>query len=56
MQRIKNSSNCDGDAGAWTQLDALRAAIAAGLDSGEPLPEEEVFRRLEAKYDAGEGD
>lgn len=35
---------------AALQLDALRAAIAAGLASGPGIPAEEVFDRLAAKY------
>ncbi len=31
-------------------LDALRAAIRAGLDSGPGLPAEEVFAELRARY------
>ena len=34
------------------ELDALRAEIAAGLSSGSRKPAEEVFDRLEAKYNA----
>lgn len=40
----------EGEARRQLELRALRAEIAAGLDSGEPLSEEEVFGRLEAKY------
>ena len=42
----------EGEERRQLELRALRAEIAAGLDSGEPLPEEEVFGRLEAKYGA----
>ncbi len=35
-----------------TKLNALREAIAAGLASGPGVPAEEVFDRLEAKYQA----
>ncbi len=31
-------------------LDALRAAIRAGLDSGPGIPAEEVFAELRARY------
>lgn len=34
------------------KLQALREAIAVGLASGEGIPEEEVFDRLDAKYRA----
>ena len=33
-------------------LEALRAAIRAGLDSGSGLPAEEVFAELRARYAA----
>jgi antitoxin ParD1/3/4 len=32
------------------KLTSLIAAIALGLDSGEPRDADEIFRRLEAKY------
>ena len=32
------------------QLDAMRAAIAAGLVSGRGIPSDQVLDRLEAKY------
>ena len=35
-----------------TELQALRADIAAGKASGTPKPADEVFARLEAKYRA----
>ena len=34
------------------KLDALRTAIATGLASGPGIPADEVFDRLEAKYQA----
>lgn len=34
------------------QLQELRSAIAAGLASGPGIPVEQVFDRLEAKYQA----
>ncbi len=34
------------------QMDAMRAAIAAGLASGPGIPADQVFDRLEAKYRA----
>lgn len=37
---------------ATLKLDALRTAIAAGLSSGAGIPADEVFDRLEAKYQA----
>lgn len=37
---------------ACIKLEALRAAIAAGLASGTGVPADEVFDRLEAKYQA----
>ncbi len=41
---------------ASLKLDALRAAIAAGLASGPGVPADEVFDRLEAKYRNMAGD
>lgn len=41
---------------ASLKLDALRAAIAAGLASGSGVPAGEVFDRLEAKYRSMAGD
>lgn len=35
---------------AELQLDAMKAAIAAGLASGRSIPGDQVFDRLEAKY------
>ena len=35
------------------ELDELRAAIRAGLDSGPGIPAEEVFAELRARYAAG---
>lgn len=35
---------------AALQLEAMRAAIAAGLTSGRSIPGDQVFDRLEAKY------
>ncbi len=35
------------------QLDAMRAAIAAGLTSGPGIAADQVFDRLEAKYRKG---
>jgi antitoxin ParD1/3/4 len=32
------------------QLEAMKAAIAAGLASGRSIPGDQVFDRLEAKY------
>ena len=32
------------------QLEAMRAAVAAGLASGAGIPADKVFDRLEAKY------
>ncbi|UNK63028.1 type II toxin-antitoxin system ParD family antitoxin [Buttiauxella ferragutiae] len=32
------------------KLEALRAAVAAGISSGEGVPAEEVFRELQARY------
>ncbi|MGK6311906.1 type II toxin-antitoxin system ParD family antitoxin [Neorhizobium sp. DT-125] len=32
------------------RLEALRADIRAGIESGEGLPADEIFTRLEAKY------
>ena len=37
---------------AELQLEAMRAAIAAGLASGRSIPGDQVFDRLEAKYRA----
>lgn len=37
---------------ATLKRDALRTAIAAGLVSGAGIPADEVFDRLEAKYQA----
>lgn len=34
------------------KLEALRAAVATGLSSGPGIPAEDVFDRLEAKYQA----
>ena len=34
------------------QMDAMRAAIAAGLASGPGVPADQVFDQLEAKYRA----
>ena len=34
------------------QLEQLRQQIRAGIDSGPSIPEEEVFDRLSAKYQA----
>ncbi len=34
------------------QLEAMKAAIAAGLASGRSIPGDQVFDRLEAKYPA----
>ncbi len=34
------------------QMEAMRAAIAAGLASGPGVPADQVFDRLEAKYRA----
>ena len=34
------------------QLEAMKAAIAAGLASGRSIPGDQVFDRLEAKYRA----
>ena len=34
------------------QLDRLRQQIQAGIDSGSSIPAEEVFDRLNAKYQA----
>jgi antitoxin ParD1/3/4 len=39
---------------AAAQLEELRAAIKAGLESGTPRLAETVFDRLEARYRAGE--
>ena len=36
------------------ELEALRAAIAAGMASGNPKPAEDVFARLESKYRAAD--
>lgn len=41
---------------ASLKLEALRAAIAAGLASGPGVPADEVFDRLEAKYRVMAGD
>lgn len=41
---------------ASLKLEALRAAITAGLASGPGVPADEVFDRLEAKYQAMAGD
>ena len=41
---------------ASIKLEALRAAITAGLASGPGVPADEVFDRLEAKYQAMAGD
>lgn len=41
---------------ASLKLEALRAAITAGLASGPGVPADEVFDRLEAKYQAIAGD
>ena len=41
---------------ASLKLDALRAAIVAGLASGPGVPADEVFDRLEAKYRRMAGD
>ena len=41
---------------ASLKLEALRAAITAGLASGPGMPADEVFDRLEAKYQAMAGD
>lgn len=38
-----------------SELRALRAEVAAGLDSGEPMPADEVFARLAAKYGVEDG-
>ena len=35
---------------AELQLEAMKAAIAAGLASGRSIPGDQVFDRLEAKY------
>ena len=35
---------------AELQLEAIKAAIAAGLASGRSIPGDQVFDRLEAKY------
>ena len=35
---------------AQVQLEAMKAAIAAGLASGRSIPGDQVFDRLEAKY------
>ena len=35
---------------AELQLEAMKAAIAAGLASGRSVPGDQVFDRLEAKY------
>lgn len=35
---------------AELQLEAMKAAIAAGLVSGRSIPGDQVFDRLEAKY------
>lgn len=35
---------------AELQLEAMKAAIAAGLSSGRSIPGDQVFDRLEAKY------
>ena len=37
------------------QLEAMKAAIAAGLTSGRSIPGDQVFDRLEAKYRAQTG-
>lgn len=37
---------------AELQLEAMKAAIAAGLASGRSIPGDQVFDRLEAKYRA----
>lgn len=37
------------------ELEALRAEIAAGLASGSPLPADDVFARLENKYQGAQG-
>jgi antitoxin ParD1/3/4 len=42
----------DQETGQAAKLNALHEAIAAGLASGPGLPAEEVFDRLEAKYQA----
>ena len=34
------------------ELEELRAAIRVGLDSGEPIPAEEVFAELRTRYAA----
>lgn len=39
----------EGEQRRQLELDALRAAIAAGRASGEPRPADAVFDRLEAK-------
>ncbi len=40
---------------AELQLEAMRAAIAAGLASGRSVPGDQVLDRLEAKYRAQAG-
>lgn len=37
-------------------LEALRAEIRAGMESGPAIPADEVFARLEAKYNQSGGD
>ena len=34
----------------WQDLEALRAAIKAGLDSGPGIPADQVFAELRARY------